>query len=340
MAGMPFGKFFWSDWAGDPLLLLCSPSAQALWMRLLCIAAESSLPGHVLLNGKKPTIQELHDITRFPVDAIPGWLEEIISRGVCDVTRAGVMVNRRMVRDTQKHRRNSSGGRVAAAITPRNEKGIYTGRSDRNQRQSPESRIQSPEADSGTVSVGGPGTLEKALSKAQQLCEAIGESLTADVTKANWPLLIERILAEGITFDALLLAARTLKAAGRLPDDGVRTPMFFKSEALKLMRQGMGARAPVQVVVATAPALSERDWNEALKAFVIAGAWIRSEWGPSPCEAGCKAPPDMLERARARWEQQGNHPSGMHQGNALVEWKPNDPHSLMQEPKPFYRAAA
>jgi hypothetical protein len=114
--------------------------------------------------------------------------------------------------------------------------------------------------------------------------------------------------------------------------------MFFEAEARKLMRNGGGAR-PVEVP-ASDPNLSEVEWFEALKCFLLVGAWLRADWGPAPTEANCKAPTEMLGKARVVWEQQCNHPRDMPDGNRMIAWEPRNKRSLIKDPVPFYRAAA
>lgn len=342
MAGTVYSNFFWHDYAGDPKLKLCCAGAQALWMRMLCLAAESETPGHVLIGSKIPTDADYSDnfgSRAFPIDKVKEWREELIAKEVCNVGRGGVLINRRMVREAQKRHRNSSGGKKASAVTSRNEKGIYTGRNGVHRVQSPvpeSSTITS--TDSGTGTEAAPGTLEKALSKAEQLCNAIGESLTADVRKANWPMLINRMTDSGVDFDCVLNIARRMKAEGQLPEDGVRTPMFFEARARDLMRKG-GPRP--SEVVATAPSKSQDEWWHALAALLMVGAWVKPEFGPSPFEPGCKAPPALLAKAREQWEKQGNLPSSVLVGNAYLAWSPRyKQHSLIPEPRPFYVARA
>lgn len=349
MAGTVYSRFFWQDWQSDDELALCSMGAQGLWMRLLCIAARATPVGHVLISGRKPTLTQLKQIARCSEDEaqLQAWIDELVKAKVCNVSREGTLISRRLIRDAKRHQNSVKGGKarqrqiIETSSDPVGSTRRLAQPGDSATRvQSPESTIQSPAAGAEN----GGGSLEKSLSKAEQLCEAIGESLTGDANKYNWPQLIERMIGEGVSFEAMLLAARRKKAEGALPEDGVSTPMYFKAAALKIMRNGeltgAPARAALAVVPATAPAMTEDQWRKALQAFVIVGAWIRSEWGPSPLERGCLAPADMLARAQAIWEKQGNHPSVMPRGNQMVEWIPNDEHSLIQEAKPFWSEAA
>ncbi len=329
MAGTTYSFFFWQDYSGDAELRLCSLQAQAVWMRLLCIAANAEPAGHVLVNGKAPSADELRRLfgCTEPPEVISACIEELKQKGVCDVTREGTLVSRRMMRDARKQRRNSEAGKRSARAkkvndlltSPSNEKPISTGSNGVHQRrvQYPESSIQNP------VPVTGPtapdsrhSSLDKALSKAERLCRAIGVTLTDDITRMNWPKLINQMIDDGVDFDAMEEAARVMKRDGLLPEDGVRTPMFFKQAALKIMRRGK----PLEVVPATDPKLTREDWMKHLNMFARWGMWPTSKAGPSPLQQGCLAPIDLLVIVERAWREQGNGPFMILVGNQDRRW--------------------
>jgi hypothetical protein len=120
MANHLWSKFVWSDWANDPALKLCSLAAQGLWMRLLCIAHDANPRGHVLVNGRKPTDEELVTITGIgtkgtrlvrSVYQFRTLVVQLIENGVCSQTADGVLVSRRMVRDEEIHERAVNAGK-------------------------------------------------------------------------------------------------------------------------------------------------------------------------------------------------------------------------------------
>ena len=59
MSKLRWAKLWWSDWENDPALRQCSLAAQGLWMRLLCLAAQSRIYGVVLVAGRPPTAGEI-----------------------------------------------------------------------------------------------------------------------------------------------------------------------------------------------------------------------------------------------------------------------------------------
>lgn len=126
MSGSAADPFFWNDWQGDPLLRLCSFAAQGFWMRLLCICAESTRKGHLLVNGSPPSNDQLHKITGAPLDQVALWLEELRVNGVSSITRQGIIFNRKMVRDAKKRAASSKGGKIGGRVTHEKQTGIFT----------------------------------------------------------------------------------------------------------------------------------------------------------------------------------------------------------------------
>lgn len=103
MTGTIWAKFYWSDWSADPKLRLCSLAAQGLWMRMLCIAAESDPVGYVALDGKTPIkVEELASLVGQAAKVVKPLLAELKSRGVFSVDRRGVIYSRRMLADARK----------------------------------------------------------------------------------------------------------------------------------------------------------------------------------------------------------------------------------------------
>lgn len=92
-------KLYHHDYSNDAALSLCCLSAQGLWMRLMCIAAQSRRYGHVLIGGKKPTIEQIAALVREEPNTIKQLIDELIQRGVATKTRGGVLTCKRMIKD-------------------------------------------------------------------------------------------------------------------------------------------------------------------------------------------------------------------------------------------------
>lgn len=101
---LPFGKFFWSDYASDPALKICSFAAQGLWMRMLCIAAEHDPVGYVAVNGRGLDTNTIARATGGSLDEVQELLAELETNGVFSRDRRGWIYSRRMIRDAKKAR--------------------------------------------------------------------------------------------------------------------------------------------------------------------------------------------------------------------------------------------
>lgn len=125
MSGTAADLFFWNDWQGDPCLRLCSLAAQGLWMRLLCIAAESSKRGFVLINGQKPSVGQLARVTGCGPAELQKLGQELEANGVYSRDGAGVIYCRRMVRQEKKRRASAKGGKIGGRSTLSKQRGIF-----------------------------------------------------------------------------------------------------------------------------------------------------------------------------------------------------------------------
>lgn len=126
MSGTAADLFFWNDHQGDPCLRLCSLAAQGLWMRLLCLAGESTKKGFVLINGKKPSIGQIAKIAGCSPADLLKLSQELEANEVFSRDAEGVIYCRRMVRAEKKRRICSKGGRKGGASTYSKQKGIFT----------------------------------------------------------------------------------------------------------------------------------------------------------------------------------------------------------------------
>lgn len=143
MSGLPYAKFYWNDWQGDPLLALCSLAAQGLWMRMLCVAAESDKIGRVRIAGRQATVDDLAKLARTPSDEVSKLISELENQNVFSRDRDGTIYCRRMINDEKKRRASAKGGKVGGASTLRKQKGIFSTQ-DATQPPPPETRSQKP----------------------------------------------------------------------------------------------------------------------------------------------------------------------------------------------------
>lgn len=308
MAGTIYSKFFWQDWLGEKGLKLCSMGARGTWMGLLSVAAESETHGHVLLAGKKPSLADLRQVMNCPPDFtdddLQKHIDELISRGVCNLTREGVIVSRRMVRDEQKRRAKSKGGKKSAEVRG----GIISGNpvSSNKSAEVPSTRVQSPSASS---SARAPVGFEEQGRMANRLSEAMGWDITSTIRGAAFITQTIRMIDEDeLDFEQdILVAVREIAARRGVPPD-LRGMAFFRPLAVEKRdaRRLVGAAAVARANVPVEPT-DEDGWRRRLLSWLDYGYWP-SKYGPRPRSGECLAPPHFIESALNRWKNQGGHP--------------------------------
>lgn len=156
---MPFAKFFWSDYASDPALKICSFAAQGLWMRMLCIASEHDPIGYVAVNGRGLDGQAIARATGGSLEEVATLLAELESNGVYSLDRRGWIYSRRMIRDAKKAKHAQKIGKKGGNpnLRKQRENPAQDNRVDKGQVNGedkphiPESRNQSPEGASSNV---------------------------------------------------------------------------------------------------------------------------------------------------------------------------------------------
>ena len=118
-------KFFPSDWKGDELLAMCSLGARGLLVELLCLMHRATPYGHLVINGKPPTDDELARLVRASSPRELRRLKtELLDRGV--LSQDGPTIySRRMVRKGQQSAIGRDTGRlggnpllIAQPLTP------------------------------------------------------------------------------------------------------------------------------------------------------------------------------------------------------------------------------
>lgn len=145
-SALPFGKFFWSDYASDPALKMCSFGAQGLWMRMLCVAAEHDPVGYVAVNGRGLDTALIARIAGGSSEEVNGLLSELEGNGVFSRDRRGWIYSRRMIRDAKKARDARENGKKGG--NPSLSKQMENPASDKGEDKPhiPEARDQKPES--------------------------------------------------------------------------------------------------------------------------------------------------------------------------------------------------
>lgn len=108
---LPYMKFYTRDWRADQCVRAASPGARALWLECLCLAHEAEPYGHVLVNDRAPTLQQLAIQVSMTVADAKRYRAELLECGVASESDDGVLFSRRMVRDAVKRSVNQENGR-------------------------------------------------------------------------------------------------------------------------------------------------------------------------------------------------------------------------------------
>jgi len=112
LTAKPWFKFCPSDWRGDPKLQSCSLAARGLWIEMLAVMHEADPRGHLLINAKQVSVEQLSRLIGTPVEQVSELLSELSDAGVFDRRKNGVIVSRRMERDEEKARKNRENGEL------------------------------------------------------------------------------------------------------------------------------------------------------------------------------------------------------------------------------------
>jgi hypothetical protein len=110
MSTEPWSKFYWADWRSEPKLRMCCLGARGLWMELLSLMHESDEYGHLLVNGKTPTEQQLAIMCGASVSEVRKLKVELEVAGVPGIREDGVWFSRRMLKDREKRNRDKVNG--------------------------------------------------------------------------------------------------------------------------------------------------------------------------------------------------------------------------------------
>lgn len=149
----PWMKFYPADWRSDPALRLCGLQARGLWIELLCLMHEAEPRGYLLVNGSPLTERQIAALIGASVKEVAPLLAELDEAGVLSRTDAGVILSRRIVRDTERAERDKANGkrggnpRLNGGVNPRHIPSVNGG----DKAQKLEARSQTEPSQEGEV---------------------------------------------------------------------------------------------------------------------------------------------------------------------------------------------
>jgi hypothetical protein len=263
MSAIVWSKFFWSDWYSDAKLQRCSLTAQGLWMKLLCVAAQHDPIGYLCVNDESLSPSDIARIAGVGQGKAQSLIAELERNGVFSRDRHGRIYSRRMVRDAKRQALASKNGARGGNPSLSKQRKIRPGvKGEVNPPDNP--RSQSPDS----ISQASSGRLAPLL----RACQVMGIEVEALRRRPAW-MLFGDFFAELVRLgcdaerDIWPTIAR-VRARGVVPS----SPLYFKAAILEA-RDAHGGAVAVRV---SPQALAER-----MEAFARDGVWS-STWGPRP----------------------------------------------------------
>jgi hypothetical protein len=281
--------FFWNDWQNDQALKLCPLAAQAIWMRCLCVCAQATKRGYLLVDGIKPTDADLAKLFGCTAEEVATNLAIIKAKNVCGVTRDGILYSRRMIREAKKKAASRKGGKKGGQTTHRNKKGIFA-------TQAPHSGEgvddhSTPNGARARVSIPIPIPNSKEVQDSGLVSDFDGwyEAYPRKVGRAKAEIAYDRAL-EKVPHDVLLRGAQTYARERQgEPDKYTKHPAtWLNGEHWNdyPLKNGHAA-ASVDDGRAT-------QFRAMMATFKNTGIWLSMD-GPKPGEKGCVVPAAILK---------------------------------------------
>lgn len=275
MSATIWSRFFWADWLRDTQLRRCSPAARALWIDMLCLAAQGDPIGYLADGDDVLGVEEIARMTGFSKKHALRLVGELERRRVFSRDDKGRIYSRRMVRDADvlsRARRDGVKGGNPNVIKERRGEGVNPPDNPPVIPHKPESKSHRPESMND-------GARREPLSRA---AAALGVQVETLRRRTGWIILgdmIEGLAAEGcdVERDVWPTIARVAKRLSETP----ATPLYFKTAILDARDRRRASEAPQAVAAA--------EWQDRLAVFAAEGVWS-TRWGPKPGEAGCLAP--------------------------------------------------
>lgn len=106
----PSFQFYPADWRKDNELRSCSVAARGLWTEMMVLAHECVPYGHLAINGKAMTPDEVARLTAVGFEECENLISELEVRGVFSRTDGGIIFSRRMVKDEEVRNARAAGG--------------------------------------------------------------------------------------------------------------------------------------------------------------------------------------------------------------------------------------
>lgn len=289
MANTIWSKFYWSDWANDPALKLCSFAAQGLWMRMLCVAAEATPTGYVAVGGNALDETGIARLTGASLSEVANLLGELERNGVFSRDRHHRIYSRRMIADAKRRAIAVKNGKNGGNPTLRKQiansspdKGADNGLDNTQEPEAKSQKNIEPLAQQPIAPrAAAPNRYDDLLDK---LLAANGISGFRAERSVGLNVVGEilGLLDAGYDLDRDILPVIRAK-----PNPAARTWGYFVPQIREAAeRRSKAAASPKP----TAPTF---DWSAALEVYRSGTPWPHG-WGPEPGTPGCRVPAALL----------------------------------------------
>lgn len=274
MSANPWMKFYPRDWRGDQALRIVSLAARGLWMECLAIMHEATPYGHLVVNGRPLGSDALARMVGTSGDEVRTLMSELHEAGVYDMTGAGVIFSRRMVRDQER----SAKGRKA--VKKRWSQAAETKPQTGGPNRSPNSPpiTQKPEArgQRDTRASAPPRKPERFDEAWSAYPQGQGRNCGKPEALRAWIGQMKAGTDEGDMLAAVAAYARSAE-----PEYALRFDKFMRDE---IWREHVAKHLD--------PAEQAEAWAARVRVFASSGRWPDGI-GPRPGEAGCQAPAEI-----------------------------------------------
>ncbi len=113
MSKLPAIQFYVGDWRKDNGIQSMDYFTRGLWFEMLMVMHESEPRGYLLINGKKPTDEQLVKLFGLDKQILTTQITILLDAGVASKDPAtGVIFNRRMVRDEEVRKVRAECGKL------------------------------------------------------------------------------------------------------------------------------------------------------------------------------------------------------------------------------------
>jgi len=220
----PSFQFYPADWRKDPALSTCSLAARGLWIELMCVVHESDEYGHLSINGKPMSAQQIARTVGETPAVIGKLIDELEQSGVFSRNEQGSIFSRRMVKDERIRNIRADSGRLGGNPNLVNQKDNQKdNQKTSNKVNQKQEQILTPSSSSSSSSSSASTKSKPVKNKntAQIAPECVFPEIENRQFVTDW-LVIRKVKDAAVTQTALDGIAREARKAGMQIEDTIR----------------------------------------------------------------------------------------------------------------------